>query len=379
MSIIEYKMMSDVGIKFVTSVISNGKKKNIYKYITGDSDKYFHLENDVKYIGYIENEIFTIVSLHDDTFDETFKDNFSFIDKKVIDFLQKQLDQKSRIKWLGSTKTPQGKDIFEQFNSIPHFKYLYIKRMTCPPLINLQEARDKIAELNGILGCIDLQIRIDYVFQLEENTEINTFLDLFDSTTLLLCIFDNNNCISSLTLHISNEEVSEIYFNSQTKKEHQGKKLNKLLSAIIIIIAKYVYPSARYVSLAPINPIAFYLMIKYFNAILFHGDGSSENITFKNYAVAEEYFNSNEVSLLKTELNETNIQNAESMFTDIVDNEINCTRKSHTISSKKSAGTRRREARKKRQSWRTRKINTLKMSARRFISGLFRSRKIKPE
>jgi hypothetical protein len=267
--------------------------------------------------------------------------------------------------------------------------------MTCPPLINLEKTKDKIAELNDILGCIDLQIRIDYVFQLEENTEINTFVNVFDSTTLLLCIFDNNNnnCISSLTLHISNEEVAEIYFDSQTKKEHQGKKLNKLLRAIIIIIAKYVHPSAVYVSSAPLNPTSFYLMIKYFNAILFHNDGSSETIAFKNYAEAKKYLHTNDVNVVKTELIETNIQNAESMFKHIVDKEINCkrkshsrsskkstgTRNSHTRSSKKSTGTRRREARKKRQSWRTKKIDTLKTSARRLISRLFRSRKIKPE
>ena len=321
MSIIQFKSKQDAGIEYITSVKTELESTNIYKY-TSDCDKYFKISNKYKYIGYIEDNIFYVVNLVDKQFDEDFQKEFNFIEKTDIELLTQHI------------KVPSPKDIqykmqiMGKLSNINEFKYLRIP-LICTEILNLDDAQKEVDSLNDTLGCVNYKLSINYVFQMKENTEINAFT--FNGTTLLLCIFNHDMCVSSLVIKYKksyNVETGnfyyEIYIDSETKREHEGKKLNKLLRAVIIIIAKILYPSATYVCSNAINPTSAYLMIRHFNAAVFDDE---KEVKFDDYDAMKTYIDNEDSIVSKVELTDDNIDNANNVFNNIIKNEIKCEKK----------------------------------------------------
>jgi hypothetical protein len=123
---------------------------------------------------------------------------------------------------------------------ISNFKYFFRFPPICASIVDLDKAKKTIDELNTIMECKNFKISINYGFQMEKNTEIAT-LFAFESAQLLLCIFYDNNCVASLAIEYID---GKIIIDSKTKNEYEGKKLNKLLRSVVIIIAKQLYPNA---------------------------------------------------------------------------------------------------------------------------------------
>jgi hypothetical protein len=298
MSTVQFKTHNDIGIEYVTKVNNRDdfhlRLQKIYKITINNCENYFHTLTNTKYVGYIENNIFYVVSVNDDPFEEDFKNNFTFIEKQFIDSLQ----------------NINSRDMFDNISKlkkIPNFEYI---RPDCVNIVKLHNARDVLLKLNQFLNCINYKISINYIFQLEEDTEINAYE--FEIENLLLCIFHNNICVSSLVIHYNNNE-KQISIDSKTNDEYEGKKLNKLLRAIVIIISKRLYSDAKYIVSNAINPTSAYLMIKYFNAIPF--DDNNNIIKFENYDNIDEYLIENKIEC-KVELTEININNAINVFKD---------------------------------------------------------------
>ena len=81
--------------------------------------------------------------------------------------------------------------------------------------------------------------------------------------SLMICLNDSDECISSIVLDFYGDEV---HINSGTKKERVGKKYNTLLRAVSIIISPLIREDGeRPVILVSdaINPISAYAMTKF--------------------------------------------------------------------------------------------------------------------
>jgi hypothetical protein len=148
------------------------------------------------------------------------------------------------------------------------------------PRINIDEARTELAKLNSLLQekCEDLSFTIDYYSDMKEQgmTDISVFKEEYfeENDTAVLCLNYDNKCISSLILNIAAEipgDDDEIEITSKTNSIYEGRKFNKLLRAVIIIIGGFIKsPNGTHIGFIfskAENPISAYLMINTFNAI----------------------------------------------------------------------------------------------------------------
>jgi hypothetical protein len=334
---IQYQTKEEGGIELINSV----NNISIYKYKSQECEKYFDLPNDIKYIGYIDNNSFIIVSVTDETPNEEFKTNIdSIITPDSINILKFSLSinltDEEIIKMIKKIK-----EIIDKLKDIKNFKYFRFFPPHCAKIINLDNAKHIIDIMNNTLKCKNLKITIDYVFKMKDIDEINSY-DSIDSTTLLLCIIDENtkSCVSSLVIkYKSFNDKNEIYIDSRTKSEYEGNKFNKLLRAVIIIIASALYSHVKYVSSYAINPTSAYLMIKHFKAESYVVNIKEEPITFKGYKEIESYLKGNNKGITgifcKVDVNEEDIiENAYNVFNKLI-NEIKCEKLSQGDGSKK--------------------------------------------
>lgn len=317
-SLVNFITKDEAQIEYVTSIFDKKTKYDIYKKKINDCYQYFELIHQYKYIGYLENDMFFVVSLKDDSFDNEFKQQINNINNtNILLFKKKHSDRTSKEKNDYST-------IIYSFGK--KYKHLSFSEK-CNDVINLDEANKTLDILNNKLNCINYKIKLNYIFQFEKNTEINAFHYNFENP--LLCIFEDNVCVSSLFIEYDSDK-KEIEFSSKTKKEYEGNKLNRLLCAIIIIISKDLYP-AEYVIARAINPISAHLMDSYFKAIR------------------------EESNIYKVELNYSNIENAQKVFDDTC-KEIKCDKTVFYMRGDENRGgkkSHRRKPRPKRKSKRT--------------------------
>jgi hypothetical protein len=283
-SLVNFITKDGAQIEYVTSVVyvnsvSKKTKYDIYKKKINNCDQYFQIDESYKYIGYIENDMFFVVSLKNDSFDSEFINEFT-----------------EKFPSLNKEKNRFIKNVnYKKYN----LRHVYFSEK-CNDVIDLDNANKKLDILNNELNCINYKINLNYnIFQYKKDTELNAFY--YDFENPLLCIFEDNVCVSSLFIKY-NSDKKEIEFSSKTKKEYEGNKLNKLLLAIIIIISKDLYPEAEFVIAQAINPISAYLMLHYFKAII------------------EDY------NIYKVELNDSNIDNAQKVFEDTC-KQIKCDKK----------------------------------------------------
>jgi len=309
---IEYKFGNEAGFDLTTSVIHPSEGLiNIYKYKDDEEcDKYFDINDGTTHIGYIIDDTFYVISLNNVPFDEEFKNHFTFIDKEAIQSLK--------------TDTNKRATIILTLNKIPNFRYFSISKYSgFPPkcvktvdIVNNIGIQTKLDNLNNLLDCINFKISIGYVFQMKPNTEIYSIGGFLTSSTLLLCIFHDMSCVSSLTIKLTDKTI---YIDSKTKEQYEHKDLNKLLRSIIIIIAKDLYPSAEYVLSAATNPTSSYLMFTHFNAVMVDELENPIKNNLHNYIDIKKYINRHGGIYSKVELNETNIKKARQVFDTIVE------------------------------------------------------------
>jgi hypothetical protein len=180
--------------------------------------------------------------------------------------------------------------------------------------IDLTAAKQQITILNLKFKCLNYRISID-------------------TNTLLLCIFKGDTCISSIEVIPIH---SGIRINRNTHKEYQNRKFIKLLTSVIIIIARDLYPQIEYIKSTAINPTSSYLMVKYFKAKAYNDSGEEITPELTEYTDHIEYIKKYERIHTEIEINPENIANAEQMF-DIIEKEVKCRRS--TTPSKKIENT----------------------------------------
>lgn len=183
----------------------------------------------------------------------------------------------------------------------------------------LNKINKQLAEFNKKKRC-DYKIDINYFYQMDKNAEVTAHHTLYPKT-LLLCAFRNNICVSSMIIDYYNGAI-EIF--SRTKRGHNGNKLNKLLRAVIIIIARTIHPNAAHIRSEAANPISAYLMVKYFNA-----EDAGGKVVFSTYDEFRKYAEKHGNLMVTVDLNHANIENAKLVFDKILndDDELKCTKK----------------------------------------------------
>ena len=205
-------------------------------------------------------------------------------------------------------------------------KILVVKKK-CEPYMSedkLFRAKETIKELNELLKlkCSNLSLNLDYVYKLKGTIAIYT--EPADVDTLILCLYNNNNCVSSIELGLDLD--GNLHINSKTISEFEGKKYNKLLRGVVIIIASLIDGIQLLVSDA-MNPISAWLLFTYYNAVIppdankdfyeFVSKQDDKTITQKLLKDFNDYTNF-EIELF-IELNKTNVQKAYDEFHKLID------------------------------------------------------------
>lgn len=181
------------------------------------------------------------------------------------------------------------------------------------PILNEDEIKllnEKLLDINKKLNdkCKHLYIVINFAYEFK-NITAKQFLQT--NKELLLCLNYKNICISSLKLDIKDDTIS---LSSSTEKNFEGYKFNKLLSAILILIAKYINPNIKTIEAYAVNPISAYLQLKVFKATT-NDDRLTSEIINGDLQIFKKIINDiisieNEAIITICELNEENIQNA---------------------------------------------------------------------
>lgn len=158
---------------------------------------------------------------------------------------------------------------------------------SCVPDIDLSPAQDIIVGLNRELAikCPDLYIKIapfhEYTEPMSRYSEHNHLCigcNFYDTLILSLCRVPK--CISTIELKIS--PTGEVIINSKTDSVDEGKKYNKMLRAVLFIIAEQI-PRIEYIKSIAVNPISAWLLIKYSHATVEPDHFFETYLTENNY------------------------------------------------------------------------------------------------
>ena len=199
--------------------------------------------------------------------------------------------------------------------------------------IDFTEAQNKLMEINTLVSqkCPELSLIINYSLSL--NGTIAKYVK-HKGNVLLLCLYYNNNCISSIEIQF-NEYLKNplaIVINSKTQEEYNNHKYNILLRSILIYISQFIKIKGKNINEIVshgINDITIYIMIKYFKAT--YDDNFNELfIEYMkdkplNINIIQKYFKENdpmhEGIMLFIDL--TNIELMQYNFNNIINNYIN--------------------------------------------------------
>ena len=174
----------------------------------------------------------------------------------------------------------------------------------------------RLEEFNETTGC-KYKLDINYFYQMNENAEITAHHELHPKT-LLLCAFNNDICVSSI---IIDYYAGFITIFSRTKPEYERNKLNKLLTSVLIIMARTIHADANYILSKAINPARAYVLMKYFNA-----KGRDDGIQFSRYKEFSKYIEIHGEFEVTVALNDANIKNARRVFDETI-KELTCVEK----------------------------------------------------
>ena len=153
------------------------------------------------------------------------------------------------------------------------------------PLLFLRDAQTKITELNGHLQkkCPNLRLRLDFVKNLSGT--VTRYSRVVGPTTrargkrLILCLYKDgcgnaysegrrrspeeydSKCISSIEMNVFFGD--EFTINSRTEEKEEGKKYNKMLRAVVMLVGGLI-PGINHLHSVAENRISAWLLIHNF-------------------------------------------------------------------------------------------------------------------
>jgi len=258
--------------------------------------------------------------------DGVFPDEF----KEYIDQIRPKLHTFFKNSGVDNGVTMQIRDEINHNN--PH-NFAIIRQKTtsrrCEKFIDLSNAKRIIHQLNAALQqtCPDFHLNIDYITSFPPDSIVSLYTDIFTNyyfqPQIILCLFTGNDCVSSITIKVTDTEMS---IDSRTNERYEGRKFNTLLRAVAIIISKSLNESAERLTSSAANIISALLMIKRFNAVSTEGDLSKSAISPEKLdKVINDYFTHHGGMETYVELNEVNIANATAVFHETIQpKRMNC-------------------------------------------------------
>lgn len=142
----------------------------------------------------------------------------------------------------------------------------------CPQSLDLTSAQMKLLECNTSLKekCDNLSLHLDYVYNLHPPHNKLVSLNK-DPSALILCLYNESGCISSITIDIVDivDGIITIDIDAMTDTVSEGNKYIKLLVCTVIRISSLLseHHINRITSTA-MNPMSFYLLMTYFGGIV---------------------------------------------------------------------------------------------------------------
>jgi hypothetical protein len=291
--------------------------KNIIYSITINGCIYYFLGQNKKYLLVLINDEYYMLKL-----DESHKD----IDMTLLEDIKQQLP-------INDVRTKRS-----LIKYLRRIDILYFKYDVCDKSLYLEHAQSKVSELTGILQtkCPNLSLHLDYIYNMHPPN--NRFaIRVRNPYLLILCLYNEHGCISSISINFEDESIN---IDSVTDSNFEGKKYNKLLRCVIILISVLLPQRITLINSTTINPISAYLLIKYFGGIIPDREIEGVNSEFFNFLEQEqititpetdykELFEKFEETfgyftlIVYIELTPENIANAEVKFQTILD-EILC-------------------------------------------------------
>jgi len=298
---------------FTTRIMTHINNRPVYQINVDECPRYISLLPHIEYIGTIFNGKFHIFKLKDGEIPADFQARFALIDERAITILS------------GKQSSDESLQIINLLNRIPNFKFISNYYFRCIELQNLADAKGIVDILNADLHrtCPDFRINVDYVFALDDPSLVTALTLPPNPNTILICLFKENNCVSSLELEKDSIVRNQIEISSQTLKSYERRQFNKLLRAVIILIAKAIDPTTEKVGSMAINPISAFIMLHFFNAEFMNPEKKislDKNSTFDDIDSAMMKVDSIKTSII---LNDENIQNALRVFNETIE-KINC-------------------------------------------------------
>lgn len=206
----------------------------------------------------------------------------------------------------------------------------------CAPEIDLSTAQHSIEELNRELRkkCPNLHLKLAPYYEFLEPLKRygehgHVCIGCQYYNTMILALCTEERCISSIELLMLHE--GEILINSKTDEDQEGKKYNKLLRAVLSMVA-YKIPGMRFFKSTAINPVSTWLLVQYSNARVVEGDPFIDFLNGRKPTkeLIQEYYPADkrdhkEVKLI-VDLNAENAADAHKQFKKIVtaENELVC-------------------------------------------------------
>jgi hypothetical protein len=301
---VSIKIIPDENVKYIKKL----NDKNIYK---------IKIEECYYYFSFSEDDSKKYILLHNSNIN-----NKAFYFFKMPDAIKdyhlnsKKLD----IEYFINTKMVVNNDLPKFLKNIySNIKHRYFYDKNCISLSSiekLESAKKELAKLNETIKqkCPEMKLELDYLFNI--NNEKVSVLFSNDINSLVLCLCnDKIGCISCIQYELNTD--NNIVISSKTDEEYEGKKYNSLVRSAIIIISKYIFPTAEKIISYAINPISVWVLLKNFNAII--------PSTLNNEDIID-YFNENNISI--NEINFDNIKNFYDMdkeYESAVELEINLT------------------------------------------------------
>jgi len=292
------------------------------------------IPNNIEYVNEIHYEIYTkyrefIYKINIKDCDYYFKTSSELSDPVVFKV-------KSTFYIVGKDTDKIIEIINEQYINAPYVQHKIRKKLNAINILyrelechneKYEEAQKKIKELNRDLK--GLQLHLDYLYNYKGDITLYSKKSN-NINDLILCLYKDNKCVSSIEIILDYKYIS---INTRTCEECQGKKYNKLLRAVVIIIAKLLNPKNKYIRSEAINPISAYLSLHHFNGILPIDENerffkyydsmsnsqsnSKPKITLK---MLKEYEDSEDFELLLHDpLTDKDILNAENKFKDTIE------------------------------------------------------------
>ena len=292
---------------------------DIYQVDFGDCLRYISPENGIEYIGIIYEDSLYIFNLkNNNQFSEDLLSNINAnFNYKFDDFLKILKEEAQE-----TQETQETQDFW--YEVLANFRkmrkkftlYRNLHLSECPNLIDLSEAKHTIEQLNIELNtsCPGFNINLDYNLNLIEPKFVSSFFNP-QPTDLVLCLFRENFCVSSISIKFIGNEIS---IDTRTDTNYEGRKFNKLLISILIYIAKQLDITKEFIYSEAVNPISAYVMLRNFNA--------TSEAGFNNTSTMEELareIDENLHIITNVELTDANIEKAKLVFNETI-TKIDC-------------------------------------------------------